>query len=725
MSSVAEEQKVSHRQMRPALRKPGFGPEGTASGRTRRGRALGLLAAVLVLPTAAGLTTVANAAPADTTTTTTTSAAPTTTDSDDEVLAPVDKTTVAETTKPKATTAPKATTTAKVTTTTAAPTTTTTTTEAPTTTTEAPAPPPRAATARSAPAPNQSIPGVSKVQWITDRRVALWVDSPAMGSPFQVQVLLARDWNAKPDATFPALYMLDGLRARDDESGWTIETDAASFFADKNVNVILPVGGESSFYADWLAPDKGKFYQLETFLTKELPPVLENSLRTTDTRGVIGLSMGGTSAMSLTARNPGFFKFAGSFSGYLSTTSLGMPQALRYAMDNAGGYNVDKMWGAPSNPAWAAHDPYVNADKLKGVSLYISSGSGMTGPYDQPSGIPGVSTNYAGMGLEILSRLTSQNFATKLNKLGIPAQVNYRPSGTHSWPYWQFEMHQAWPQVANTLGVPVDAPACAPGGAIAPVANANPWLGGCVTGEYGVPGGVAQDFRNGRIFFSGGTGAQVVAGMIGGAYQAIGGPGGPLGMPTTSETGTPDGRGRYNHFQAGSIYWTPQTGAHAVRGAIRDEWAKQGWEGGPLRYPSADEINTPGKDGAVQGFEIGAMYWSPANGANAVQGLIMEKYGSMGYENSWLGFPKTSEIPVKDFGRFNAFDGGNIYWSPLSGAWSVRNGPVFDAWKSQGYENGRLGFPIGDARDIPGGVQQDFQGGSITTAGDRGDLHFR
>ncbi|PTR44831.1 S-formylglutathione hydrolase FrmB [Rhodococcus sp. OK611] len=712
--------------MRTALRNPGTRPGGKASAPGARGRVLRLLAAALVLPTAAGLTTAtatAFAAPeaseTTTTTTTTTTTAPKATTTA--------KVPAAETLEPVAST------TEAVATTTEAPARTTveqTTTVAPTTTPEAaPAAAPRApqaapSVARAA-APVLSIPGVSKVEWITDRRVALWVDSAAMGAPFQVQVLLARDWNSRPDASFPALYMLDGLRARDDESGWTIETDAANFYADKNVNVILPVGGESSFYADWLAPDNGKFYKLETFLMKELPPVLENGLRTTDTRGIIGLSMGGTSAMFLTERNPGFFKFAGSFSGYLSTTSLGMPQALQYAMTDAGGYNVSKMWGPPGAPAWAAHDPYTNAEKLRGVSLYVSSGSGMTGPYDQPSGIPGVSTNYAGMGLEILSRLSSQSFATKLNKLGIPAQINYRPSGTHSWPYWQFEMHQAWPQVANALGLDASAPNCGTSGDIGAVANANPWLSGCVTGEYDVAGGKAQDFRNGRIFWSGATGAHVLTGMIGGSYQANGGPAGPLGLPSTDENGTPDGRGRFNHFQHGSIYWTPQTGAHAVRGAIRDEWSRQGWERGPLGYPILDEVKAPGKDGAIQGFEIGAMYHSPPNGTHAVQGLIMKKYGELGWEGGWLGFPRTSEVPVKDGGRFNEFENGNIYWSPLSGAWSVRNGQIFDAWKSQNYENGRLGFPVGDQRDIAGGIQQDFQGGNITVRNGNAEIHNR
>ncbi|MBQ7806288.1 alpha/beta hydrolase-fold protein [Rhodococcus qingshengii] len=588
-----------------------------------------------------------------------------------------------------------------------------------------------AGTAAAAPAPAQAAPAatqnptgaaVTKVDWLSERRVALWVNSPAMGTPIQVQILLARDWNVNPSASFPSVWMLDGLRATDNENAWTYETDAESFYADKNVNVILPVGGQSSFYSDWLQPDNGKNYQWETFLTKELPPILEKDWRTTQTRGVVGLSMGGTSAMFLTARNPGFFKFAASLSGILTTTSLGMPQAIQFAMTDAGGYNSAAMWGPPSNPQWAAHDPYALAEKLKGVSLYVSSGSGTTGPYDQPSGIPGVSTNYAGMGLEILARLTSQTFATKLNQLGIPAQVNYRPSGTHSWPYWQFELHQLWPQLANTIGVEVEKPACGTSGEIGATAAANGWIGDCITPEYSVAGGLAQDFRNGRIYFTSGTGAQPVAGRIAGAYMNTGAAAGPLGFPRTPELGTPDGRGRFNHFQNGSIYWTPQTGAHPVSGDILAEWSAQGWEGGPLGYPTADEIATPGKPGKVQGFEIGAMY-SSANGTHAVLGMIMGKYGELGWENGWLGFPKSNEVPIKDNGRFTEFEGGNIYWSPGTGAWSVENGPLFDGWKSVGYEGGRLGFPISDKFDIPGGVQQNFQFGYITVIGDKTEVH--
>src|SRR5690606_14695355 len=217
----------------------------------------------------------------------------------------------------------------------------------------------------------------------------------------------------------------DGLRATEEVSGWIKDAGAVDFFADKNVTVVLPVGGQASFYSDWLEPNNGKNYKWETFLTKELPPLLESQWRATDTRGIAGLSMGGTAAMFLSARNSDFAKFAASYSGFLTTTSTGMPQAIRLAMIDAGGFDAAAMWGPPDSPLWEEHDPVYLADRLKGKSLYISSGTGASGKHDEGSEIPGVTPNMFGMGLETLSLITSQNFVSKLHELRIPATVNY------------------------------------------------------------------------------------------------------------------------------------------------------------------------------------------------------------------------------------------------------------------------------------------------------------
>jgi uncharacterized protein with LGFP repeats len=42
----------------------------------------------------------------------------------------------------------------------------------------------------------------------------------------------------------------------------------------------------------------------------------------------------------------------------------------------------------------------------------------------------------------------------------------------------------------------------------------------------------------------------------------------------------PDGRGWVRHFQNSSIYWTPEHGAHEVRGDIRVKWAQVGGHAG-------------------------------------------------------------------------------------------------------------------------------------------------
>src|SRR5699024_11460623 len=81
---------------------------------------------------------------------------------------------------------------------------------------------------------------VNRVEYLSPRHVKVYIQSAAMPEHEQVvQILLARDWYSQPDKQFPEVWALDGLRARDDESGWTIEPNIEQYYADKNVNVII------------------------------------------------------------------------------------------------------------------------------------------------------------------------------------------------------------------------------------------------------------------------------------------------------------------------------------------------------------------------------------------------------------------------------------------------------------------------------------------------------
>ncbi len=133
-------------------------------------------------------------------------------------------------------------------------------------------------------------------------------------------------------------------------------------------------------------------------------------------------------------------------------------------------------------------------------------------------------------------------------------------------------------------------------------------LGFPSTSEETTPGGVGRfnhflkpdaplfdspDGEHASIYWSLATGARDVQGLIRSRWATLGYEQG-LGFPTTGESTTPDTIGRYNHFQKPgdwihSVYWSPSSGAHEVKGSIRAEWQRLGWEGSWLGYPTSGE----------------------------------------------------------------------------------------------------------------------------------------
>ena len=72
----------------------------------------------------------------------------------------------------------------------------------------------------------------------------LMVPSPSMGRDIKIQFQSGGE-------NSPAVYLLDGLRAQDDFNGWDINTQAFEWYLDSGLSIVMPVGGQSSFYADW------------------------------------------------------------------------------------------------------------------------------------------------------------------------------------------------------------------------------------------------------------------------------------------------------------------------------------------------------------------------------------------------------------------------------------------------------------------------------------------
>ncbi|WP_425309456.1 PKD domain-containing protein [Ammonicoccus fulvus] len=215
------------------------------------------------------------------------------------------------------------------------------------------------------------------------------------------------------------------------------------------------------------------------------------------------------------------------------------------------------------------------------------------------------------------------------------------------------------------------------------------------------------------IYWKPTTGAQLVMGSIQAQYATTGTTAGPHGFPRNSEGPTPDRRALYNDFENGGIYWSGATGAQSVYGAIYGTWGRYGWEGGHLRLPTTSEMGTPNGRARYNHFEGGSIYFSPATGAREIRGSIRAKWAGLGWETSVLRLPTTDELGTPDrVGRFNHFEGGSIYWSPGTGAWEV-HGLIRDEWARRGWERSSLGYPTSDEFAVPGGRRSNFQRGYI------------
>ena len=55
--------------------------------------------------------------------------------------------------------------------------------------------------------------------------------------------------------------------------------------------------------------------------------------------------------------------------------------------------------------------------------------------------------------IEATTNVCTHNLKAKLDKLGIPADWNLRPTGTHSWNYWIDDLDNSWPTFARALDV--------------------------------------------------------------------------------------------------------------------------------------------------------------------------------------------------------------------------------------------------------------------------------
>jgi hypothetical protein len=221
-----------------------------------------------------------------------------------------------------------------------------------------------------------------------------------------------------------------------------------------------------------------------------------------------------------------------------------------------------------------------------------------------------------------------------------------------------------------------------------------------------------------------------------------------LGLPTSDPTGiiiiggSPGAS--ITRFQGGSIYDSADTGAHVLYGPINTEYAALATEKDPsgtavqsvVGLPTGDVTNVPGA--SIMSFQAGTIYWSSATGAHAVYGPIATEYLASANETDVSGYPVQGllGLPIDEAARVGnqfvqRFQGGAIYQSIVSGLTHVLYGPLETEYENTAHETDAsgnnvqalLGSLLGVVGAGTNSVTALFQGGDIYWSPDSNGAH--
>ncbi|MBB0968194.1 esterase family protein [Dietzia aerolata] len=316
---------------------------------------------------------------------------------------------------------------------------------------------------------------------LNDGRMIVSVWSDAMHQEVPNIVQRPRDGNESA----PVLYLVNGAGGGEDSATWQAQSNVKDFMADKDAWTVTPIGGAFSYYTDWQRPDPNVQTRyasdthpmmFETYLAKELPDLFESTYgRNTGTdrkRGLAAISMTATSVLTIAQKYPGRFQAIGSYSGCAETSTPIGHEFINIVTGLRGGANLDNMWGPfPGVPetgtnSWFDNDPVWGAFRFKEQmdrgeqlpAMFISTGNGLPGPHESlenwrlKNSVPALA-NQAIVGgvIEAATQYCTANLARRFGELGIPAHFDFAPNGTHSWGYWEDDLAQSWPMMADAM----------------------------------------------------------------------------------------------------------------------------------------------------------------------------------------------------------------------------------------------------------------------------------
>ncbi len=312
-----------------------------------------------------------------------------------------------------------------------------------------------------------AVPGATIIgtQWVTNRTLQLTVDTDTFLAPQPVEVTFPTNYNANTTIRWPVTFYLGGFNH--DETVFR-SYDGEAVTASYGSIIVTPRGGVG-YWNDWYNNGAGGPPKYETFVVKQLIPLIDANYRTLGDRAhraIMGESGGGYGVLLYAAKYPQLFVAAASLSGTPDITGPAGQAVFPVAPTLDGGLPnaIHGPW-LTDEVRWRGNNPADLAGNLIGIDLQMFIGSGI------PSLLYGESAaeTTGGCALEGgIVRPTSMTMHQDLINLGIPHAWTDIPWGCHSVALFRYEISQAIPRFAQLFANPTAAPANFDYRAIAP-----------------------------------------------------------------------------------------------------------------------------------------------------------------------------------------------------------------------------------------------------------------
>ncbi|WP_187410934.1 S-formylglutathione hydrolase [Saccharophagus sp. K07] len=152
--------------------------------------------------------------------------------------------------------------------------------------------------------------------------------SPVLGCDMTFSIYLPP--GASADAPVPVIYWLSGLTCTDEN--FVQKAGAQKYAAEHGVALVAPdtsprgehiprdpdgawdFGLGAGFYLDATNEPWRKNYRMYSYITEELPKLIEAEFPLTSKKSIMGHSMGGHGALTIALKNPGVYNAASAFS---------------------------------------------------------------------------------------------------------------------------------------------------------------------------------------------------------------------------------------------------------------------------------------------------------------------------------------------------------------------------------------------------------------------------